>query len=118
MRFVVDAQLPRSLCLWLQRQGHEAVHTLDLPEGNSTSDLNIIDFADKQNRVVITKDNDFVNFRIVKGKPEKILLITTGNIRNKALIRIFENNFEVLSSLFTSNAQVVEMDSESITVII
>ena len=71
MRFVVDAQLPLSLCRWLQHQGHNAVHTLHLPEGNNTSDLKIIEFAAKANRIVITKNNDFVNFRIVKGEPKR-----------------------------------------------
>jgi uncharacterized protein DUF5615 len=38
MKFVVDAHLPRRLCGVLASHGHEAVHTLDLPAGNATSD--------------------------------------------------------------------------------
>lgn len=38
MRFLVDAQLPRRLSHRLREHGHDAVHTLDLPEGNRTSD--------------------------------------------------------------------------------
>ncbi len=34
MKFLVDAQLPRRLCIWLRQQGHDAVHTLDLDSGN------------------------------------------------------------------------------------
>jgi predicted nuclease of predicted toxin-antitoxin system len=34
MKFLVDAQLPRRLAQWLQAEGHEAVHTRDLPKGN------------------------------------------------------------------------------------
>jgi predicted nuclease of predicted toxin-antitoxin system len=32
MKFIVDAQLPRKLALWLQSQGFDALHTLDLPD--------------------------------------------------------------------------------------
>jgi len=36
MKFLVDAQFPQRLARWLQAEGHEAVHTRDLPEGNRT----------------------------------------------------------------------------------
>lgn len=32
MKFLVDAQLPGRLAGWLIAQGHEALHTRDLPE--------------------------------------------------------------------------------------
>lgn len=38
MKFLVDAQMPRSLVKRLNEQGHAAIHTLDLPLGNSTPD--------------------------------------------------------------------------------
>lgn len=43
MRFLVDAQLPRRFCVWLAEAGHDAVHTLELPNGNRTSDWEILD---------------------------------------------------------------------------
>lgn len=33
-RFLVDAQLPRRLAIALRQNGFDAVHTLDLPNGN------------------------------------------------------------------------------------
>jgi predicted nuclease of predicted toxin-antitoxin system len=36
MKFLADAQLPRRLARWLSAQGHDAVHTLELPAGNRT----------------------------------------------------------------------------------
>jgi len=58
MKFVVDAHLPRRSCGVLASHGHEAVHTLDLPAGNATSDeaINRISLDDR--RVVISKDTD------------------------------------------------------------
>jgi predicted nuclease of predicted toxin-antitoxin system len=38
MKFLVDAQLPRRLVRRLRDAGHEALHTLDLPLGNRTTD--------------------------------------------------------------------------------
>lgn len=32
MKFLIDAQLPRRMALWLGETGHDAKHTLDLPK--------------------------------------------------------------------------------------
>jgi predicted nuclease of predicted toxin-antitoxin system len=38
VNFLVDAQLPRRMTAWLATAGCDAVHTLDLPDGNRTTD--------------------------------------------------------------------------------
>jgi predicted nuclease of predicted toxin-antitoxin system len=45
MKFLVDAQLPRRMTGWLSNAGCDAVHTLDLPNGNRSTDEQIIEFA-------------------------------------------------------------------------
>ena len=37
MKFLVDAQLPSRLAQRLVAAGHDAIHTLELPEGNRSS---------------------------------------------------------------------------------
>ncbi len=59
MKFIIDAQLPKSLADFLNQIGHEALHTLSLPDKNKTTDSQIIEISVKENRVVITKDADF-----------------------------------------------------------
>jgi len=41
MNFLVDAQLPRRLAYRLRDAGHDALHTLDLPKRNRTTDAEI-----------------------------------------------------------------------------
>lgn len=60
MKFLVDVQLPRRMCAWLADGGHEALHTLDLLFGNRTLDEMLIECAGKEGRVLVTKDDDFV----------------------------------------------------------
>jgi predicted nuclease of predicted toxin-antitoxin system len=85
MNFLVDAQLPRRMTAWLAAAGCNAIHTLDLPDENRTTDEQINDLADREQRVVITKDADFVDSHLLRGRPPKLLLISTGNISNRAL---------------------------------
>lgn len=70
---------------WLVAAGCDAVHTLDLPDANRTTDEQINDLADRERRVVITKDADFVDSHLLRGRPPKLLLISTGNISNRDL---------------------------------
>lgn len=89
MNFLVDAQLPRRLVLLLRQAGHDAIHTLDLPQGNRTPDTEINIRAASEQRVVITKDADFVNSFLVLRQPYKLLLISTGNVPNTELLMLF-----------------------------
>jgi predicted nuclease of predicted toxin-antitoxin system len=89
MRFLIDAQLPRRLAYRLREVGHDAVHTLDLPDGNRTTDTEINRISEQERRVVITKDADFVNSFITAGKPHKLLLVSAGNITNDELEALF-----------------------------
>lgn len=54
MRFLIDAQLPRRLARELNAMGHDAIHTLDLPDRNATTDGEIVAVADRDARIVIT----------------------------------------------------------------
>ena len=81
MNFLVDAQLPRRLTV----AGCDAKHTLDLPDVNRTADEQINDVADREQRIVVTKDADFVDAHLLRRRPAKLLLISTGNITNREL---------------------------------
>jgi predicted nuclease of predicted toxin-antitoxin system len=85
VNFLVDAQLPRRMTSWLTAGGCDAVHTLELPDGNRTTDEQINDIADREQRVVTTKDADFVDSHLLRRRPPKLLLISTGNISNRDL---------------------------------
>lgn len=116
MQYLVDAQLPKRLKQWLVEQGVEAIHTLDLPKRNATPDNEIIQEYTSENVVVISKDRDFPQQRILRGRPELLLWVTTGNIVNRELLRLFENNFDFIDRSFHSGSKFLEMDNTSIII--
>ncbi|WP_255441220.1 MULTISPECIES: DUF5615 family PIN-like protein [unclassified Synechococcus] len=67
--------------------GCDVLHTLDLPEGNRSSDKTISSIADHDGRVVFSKDADFIQSHLLRGIPARLLILTTGNI--SALPRIW-----------------------------
>ena len=74
MKFIVDAQLPKRLARFIQEQGYDCLHTQDLPGGNATSDTDINELSLREQRVVVTKDADFVQSFLLQNKPYKLLL--------------------------------------------
>ncbi len=100
MKFLVDAHLPLRLARWLRAEGHEAVHTRDLPVGNRTEDNAINELSLREQRVVVTKDEDFVDLFLLRHEPYKLLLVATGNISNKELELIFQKNLEAIVEAF------------------
>lgn len=115
MKFLVDAQLPRRLAYLLRDEGYDVVHTLDLLHGNHTSDAIINQVSLAEQRVVITKDYDFVDSFLLKGEPYKLLQISTGNIRNDELMRLFGLNLERIVNALEEYSY-VELDREHFTI--
>ncbi len=113
MRFLIDAQLPRRLARWLHTEGHDAVHTMDLPNGNRTGDAALNELSLRERRTIITKDEDFVDTFLLRKEPHKLCLIATGNIGNRELERLFRNNLEhIVSALDTYDF--IELDRASL----
>ena len=104
MKFIVDAQLPKSLSNFLDSLGHDSIHTIDFPRHNKTKDSEIIAISEKENRIIITKDNDFLESFLLSGRPKKLIMINTGNIRNIELLSIFKNNIDIISKSIEENS--------------
>lgn len=115
MNFLIDANLPRRITRIFQERGHRAVHTLDLPEGNATADIELLDYSETNNCVVTTKDSDFSTSFWLQNRPQKLLLISTGNIKNAELEILLVANFDQLISALTES-RYVELTREHMIV--
>ncbi len=113
MKFLIDAQLPYQLATYIKKYDFDVIHTDDMPNRERTKDSEIRIAADKEGRIVITKDLDFFDSYVLKSSPAKLLWISTGNIKNKELIKLFEKNFEKIIRLFRSY-NLVELSNDGI----
>jgi predicted nuclease of predicted toxin-antitoxin system len=103
VRLLIDAQLPARLATMLNECGHEAIHTSSLPEGNQSTDRQISTIADAQGRVVVTKDADFRNSHLLSGSPRRLLIVTTGNITNDALLELVGASLAAITHAFETS---------------
>lgn len=109
VKFLVDAQLPRQLVRWLRAAGHDGIHTRELPDGNRTADDQINEISSREQRIVITKDVDFVDSFLLHRQPYKLLLISTGNIDNAALEAILSRCLPDIVAAF-DDASFIELN--------
>jgi len=67
--------------------------------------------------VTITKDSDFYKHFLLKGAPKQILFITTGNIVNRKLIKLFELKFQTIETHFNCDKNIIELSENYIKVL-
>lgn len=101
MKFLLDAHIPPRLAETLCGLGHDTIHVSAMPDGNATTDGDIIALADQEGRVV-TKDSDFTDARQTTGRPARLLLIKTGNLTRDELIDLVLAHLPAIESLFTN----------------
>ncbi|WP_462283875.1 DUF5615 family PIN-like protein [Nostocoides sp.] len=95
--------------------GHDAVHTLDLPDRNRTTDSTISHLADAEDRIVVSKDTDFRDSHILRGTPRRLLEVTTGSIRNAESLALLSTHLAEIETAFEL-ADRVELSSTELVI--
>ena len=96
----------------------DAIHVNDILNKWLTKDKDIIEFADKNNYIILTKDIDFRNSHFLQNTPKKLIKISLGNISNLALIEILNQNLQNLRKIAKNDSFLVEVDSNFISYIV
>ncbi len=92
MKAICDVHISYKVVKFLNERGISAMHVNELPDKWHTKDEILSDYADKNEMILITKDDDFKNSHLIKGSPKKLIRITLGNISNHSLIKILEEH--------------------------
>jgi predicted nuclease of predicted toxin-antitoxin system len=74
-----------------------------------TKDAKICYYADENDLIIITKDQDFKNSYIFQKTPKKLIRVVLGNISNERLIELFEKHLNLIISLKDQNQFFVEI---------
>jgi predicted nuclease of predicted toxin-antitoxin system len=85
LKFLVDAQLPPAVARWISSRGHQATHVFDIAM-HMAGDAAIWEQAAKDDRVLISKDEDFVDRWLLNAAPIALVWIRKGNCSNDALM--------------------------------
>ena len=114
IKFLVDTQLPPILSNYLFSKGHDSIHTTFFKDGHLLQDREISSIAKNENRIIITKDNDFFEQYAIYGSPPRVLLLQFGNISNRDLLDFFNRELEKLATLFLEGSNLVIFNRQQI----
>lgn len=114
MKFIIDAHLPKSIAAFFNE--HDVIHTSELQEGNRTKDKLISSLSVIEDRILITKDNDFYYSFVAAHKPVKLVLVKLGNMRLKELKDYFNRNAASIIELLKQHSFLI-LDKENIRVL-
>jgi predicted nuclease of predicted toxin-antitoxin system len=107
LKFIVDTQLPPLLSEMLRFKGFDAKHTTDYPNGSQMQDVEIVQIAIHENRIIISKDNDFLDIYILGKYHIRVLILEVGNIPNKELLKIISSQLNRIVELFDKSNLII-----------
>lgn len=109
MKILVDAQIPPSLCGWLQSEfGVECIPYRAAGFEGST-DLDVFNACRKSGWVILSKDEDFVDLVTRLGPPPQVLWLRIGNATNRSLQTRLVNSFPIALEHLRRGEVVVEL---------
>ncbi len=108
MKFLVDNQLPKALARWLSARGHDAAHVLDRGQGQ-TADRALWAEAQTEERIVVSKDEDFFVLATRPGDEGRLLWLRLGNCRTPALLARLDQVWPHIQAAFESGQKLVEV---------
>lgn len=88
MKILLDANISWKLIELIKHIFPDCFHADDIGLVFPAKDYEIWQYAKENNCIIITKDSDFVSLLEIKGYPPKIILLKTGNCRNKELAEV------------------------------
>ena len=114
-RILLDQGLPRSAVKILGLTGWDAVHTGDIGLGNA-SDREVIQYARKEDRIIITLDADFHAILAVENAREpSVIRIRQEGLRGDALSELIQKIWPKIQRQLETGA-LVTVTEESIRV--
>jgi predicted nuclease of predicted toxin-antitoxin system len=106
--FLVDNQLPTALARFLASRGVECQHVLDVDLGDA-SDTAIWDYANRNDCVVISKDEDFLYMANIPSAKARLIWVRFGNCRTKALLAAMERLWPRIEAGLKTGDRVIEL---------
>jgi predicted nuclease of predicted toxin-antitoxin system len=105
MKLLLDANLSWRLVAVLKQHFDDCLHVDSVGLTVPAKDAEIWDYARKNNLIIVSNDEDFIDFMNVRGFPPKVILLKTGNqsslyitnllIQRKDEILVFSTSSEI-----------------------
>ena len=109
MRFLIDNALSPSMADGLNKVGYDAIHVRNIGMSKA-SDLDILNYALKEDRIVVSADTDFGTLLALRdaSKPSFILFRRTDKRPTALLMQLIANLEQIAEALSEGAVIVIE----------
>ncbi|HEX4124324.1 MAG TPA: DUF5615 family PIN-like protein [Tepidisphaeraceae bacterium] len=108
MRLLIDNQLPLGLAAHLRNWGLDCVHVLDTGQDRA-DDPEIWESAISEDRIVVSKDDDFIILASRPGDRGRLIWVRLGNCRNRALLAAFDRAHDTMMQAIAAGKRIIEI---------
>jgi predicted nuclease of predicted toxin-antitoxin system len=103
MKLLLDANLSWRMVAVLEQHFEDCFHVDAIGLAVPAKDSAIWDYALKNNLIIVTNDEDFIDFMNVKGFPPKVVLLKTGNQSRLYITNLLIQRKEEILALSSSS---------------
>ncbi len=96
MKLLIDANLSYRLVKKLKSYYPQCIYVSSLDLDRPAKDIDIWNWAKKNNYIIVTNDEDFENLSDLNGFPPKIILLKTGNQSTNFIADVLINKSKVI----------------------
>ncbi len=102
MRLLLDANISWRLADKLKQYFEDCKHVDHIELSVPAPDIDIWEYALKNNMIIVTNDEDFLNLINLKGFPPKVILLKTGNQSNRYIESLLIKHIEDIRLLYNN----------------
>ena len=103
IKLLLDANVSWRLSAKLKSHFEDCLHVDHIDLKIPASDIEIWNYALKNELMIVTNDDDFINLLNFKGYPPKIILLKTGNQSNRFIEMILIKHKEDINSFYNND---------------
>lgn len=103
MKLLLDANISWRIVKLIENDFPDCFHSKDIPINQPAKDIEIWEFAGKNDFTILTHDDDFEKLLLLKGVPPKVIILKTFNKNTKQLSELLISKREIIESFILNN---------------
>lgn len=103
MKLLFDANISWRIAKLIENDFLDCFHSKDIPIKQPAKDIEIWEFARKNDFTILTHDDDFEKLLLLKGVPPKVIILKTFNKNTKQLAELLISKKEIIESFILNN---------------
>jgi len=108
VKFIIDNQLPVTLANYLRERGFDCQHVSEVGLADAL-DSEICSHAQLEERIIISKDEDFFYLAKQREARVRVIWVRMGNCRTPALLTTFQRSWPRIESCLEAGDLIIEV---------